>query len=431
MLGARKTRNVLALTTWSYKDALVQSAVLPYLRMIRRQLPPGSKIFLLTLEQAHLAMGEEEARRERRRLEAEGVRLVAFPYSRFGPRALVRWAGLIPRLWALCLRERVRYIHAWCTPAGGAGYILSKLTGAPLVIDSYEPHAESMIEVGHWNERSLGFRILFLLEKLQTRRLRAAIATSRGVREYAERKYGVRIERFYVKPAGVDMELFTPRLSKDPALLKELGLEGKLVCVYAGKIGGIYLEREIFDFFRAAADRWGERFRVLLLTDAADERVRALVAASGLDPAAIVKRFVPFADVPRHMGLGDFALNPVRPVPTKRYCTSVKDGEYWATGLPVVIPRDISDDSEIIRERGIGAVLDEFTPEAYAGAVAEIDALLKSQTRDELAAKVRAVAAEHRDLSTRWGIYEELYGEGRAREGRSRRPFADAPHRLL
>ena len=415
MGGGRKRRNVLALTYWSYKDALVQSAVMPYLRMIRRQLPEGSRIFLFTLEQPHLAMGEEEARLVRERLEAEeGVRLVAFPYSRFGPRAVLRWAALIPRLWWLCLRGRVADIHAWCTPAGGAGYILSKLTGAPLVLDSYEPHAESMVEVGHWDRRSLGFRILFLLEKLQTRRLRAAIATARGVREYAESKYGVRIERFYVKPATVDLDMFAPRHVKDPALLREYGLEGKLVCVYAGKIGGIYLEREIFDFFKAAVARWGGRFRVLLLTDASDERVASLAAASGLDPAVLVKRFVPFAEVPRYMGLGDFALNPVRPVPTKRYCTSVKDGEYWATGLPVVIPRDISDDSDIIRERRIGAVLDEFTPEAYARAVAEIDALLKSHTRGELAAKVRAVAAEHRDLSTRWGIYEELYGEPRA-----------------
>ena len=414
MRGGPKTRNVLALTYWSYKDALVQSAVMPYLRMIRRQLPAGSKIFLLTLEQARLTMGDEEARLERQRLESEGIRLVAVPYSRFGLKALVGWAGLIPRLWALCVRERVAHIHAWCTPAGGAGYILSKLTGAPLVIDSYEPHAESMVEVGHWDTSSPGFRILFKLEQLQTRRARACIATARGVRDYAARKYGVRIERFYVKPASVDMELFTPRLSKDPGLLAELGLGGKLVCVYAGKIGGIYLEREIFDFFKVAADHWGERFRMLLLTDASGERVASLVAASGLDPAAVVRRFVPFAEMPRYMGLGDFALNPVRPVPTKRYCTSVKDGEYWAMGLPVVIPRDISDDSDIIRASGIGAVLDEFTPEAYRKAVAEIDRLLTNHSRGELTAKVRAVAAEHRDLSTRWGIYEELYSEGDA-----------------
>jgi glycosyltransferase involved in cell wall biosynthesis len=402
--------NVLALTYWSFKDALVQSAVLPYLRMIRAQLPPGSLIFLVTLEQAHLRMDDAEARRVRADLEAEGVRLVAFPYSRFGLVALLKWTAFIPRLWALCVSRRIRHIHAWCTPAGGAGYILSRLTGAPLVLDSYEPHAESMVELGHWTEQSRGFRILFRLEKLQTRRARAAIATSAGVREYAERRYGVRLQRFYVKPASVDMELFTPALSKNAALLSELGLEGKLVCVYAGKIGGIYLEREIFDFFKTAADHWGERFRVLLLTDASDERVAGLMKTSGLDPRFVVKRFVPFKDVPRHMGLGDFALNPVRPIPTKRYCTSVKDGEYWAMGLPVVIPRDISDDSDIIRARGIGAVLDEFTAEAYRGAVRQIDELLTTHARDELAAKIRAVAAEHRDLSTRWRIYEELYG---------------------
>lgn len=415
MSGPAKARNVLALTYWSFKDALVQSAVLPYLPMIRAQLPAGSKIFLVTLEQPHLLMDEDERRRVAGELEAEGVRLVAFPYSRFGLVALLKWSAFIPRLWALCVSQRIRHIHAWCTPAGGAGYILSRLTGAPLVVDSYEPHADSMVEVGHWTEQSAGFRILFNLEKLQTRLARACIATARGVREYAERRYGVAPRRFYVKPASVDMELFTPRLSKDPALLAELGLEGKLVCVYAGKIGGIYLEREIFDFFKAASLHWGPRFRALMLTNAPDEQVGRLAAESGLDPELIVKRFVAFKDVPRHMGLGDFAINPVRPVPTKRVCTSVKDGEYWAMGLPVVIPRDISDDSDIIRQRRIGAVLDEFTPETYARAVREIDDLLTRHTRGELAERVRAVAAEHRDLSTRWKIYEELYGDAGAR----------------
>lgn len=407
-----KSRNLLALTYWSYKDALVQSAVLPYLRMMRGALPEGSEVFLLTAEQPHLRMSEEERRRAEGVLAAEGVRLLTVDYTRFGARAAARLSGLVPRLLRLCLTERVRHLHAWGPTAGGVGYFLSKLTGAPLVLDSYEPHAESMVEVGWWTRESKAFKLMFALEGLQSRRARAAVATTRGVRDYAREKYGAEFERFYVKPATVDLERFSPERARDPGLAKQLGLEGRLVCVYAGKVGGIYLERELFDLFGAAAAHWGERFRVLMLTDAPPERVKELAAASGLGPEVVTSKFVEFRDVPRHLALGDFAVNPVRPVPTKRYCTSVKDGEYWAMGLPVVIPHDIGDDSRIIRDNRIGAVIEEFTPEAYARAVREIDALLSREPREALRARIRAVADRERNVKHAERIYRELYAEG-------------------
>ena len=403
-------RNLLALTYWSFKDALVQSAVLPYLRMTGRHLPAGSRIFLVTAEQPHLRMSDEERRRAEESLAADGVRLITIEYTRFGAKAAARLAALVPRLLRLCRAERVGHLHAWGPTAGAVGYFLSVLAGLPLVLDSYEPHAESMVEAGWWTRESRAFKLLFRLERLQSRRARAAIATTEGVRDYAREKYGAEFARFYVKPATVDLEMFSPARAKDPELLRQFGLGGKLVCVYAGKIGGIYLEREIFDFLKAAADHWGERFRVLMLTDAPPARVRELAAAAGLDPAVVTTMFVPFRDVPRHMGLGDFAINPVRPVPTKRYCTSVKDGEYWATGLPVVIPDRIGDDSRVVREHNIGAVLDRLDRPAYEKAVSEIDALLNAEPRAELTARVRAVAERFRDVRRAERIYAELYG---------------------
>jgi glycosyltransferase involved in cell wall biosynthesis len=407
-----KKRNLLALTYWSYKDALVQSAVMPYLRMMRRHLPAGSEIFLLTAEMPHLRMSEDERRRAEESLAAEGVRLVTVDYTRFGARAAARLAALVPRLLRLCRAERIRHLHAWGPTAGAVGYFLSKLAGLPLVLDSYEPHAESMVEVGWWTRESRAFKLLFALERLQSRRAHAVIATTGGVRDYARAKYGAEFERFYVKPATVDLNLFSPERGRDAELARQLGLEGKLVCVYAGKVGGIYLEGEMFDFFKAAREHWGERFRVLMLTDAPPERVAALAEASGLEPGTLTTKFVEFKDVPRHMALGDFAINPVRPVPTKRYCTSVKDGEYWAMGLPVVITPNISDDSDIIRDRCIGAVIEEFTAGAYARAVVEIDRLLNESPREELRARIRAVADEYRNVTNAEKIYRELYAEG-------------------
>jgi hypothetical protein len=111
------------------------------------------------------------------------------------------------------------------------------------------------------------------------------------------------------------------------------------------------------------------------------------------------------------MGLADFAVTPVKPVPSKRYCTPVKDGEYWALGLPVIITRDISDDSGIIREHGIGSVLESLDRPGYEKAVKEVAALLDGASRKELYQRIRQIALRYRSSDRAERIYQEIYGE--------------------
>ncbi|HVE14233.1 MAG TPA: glycosyltransferase [Elusimicrobiota bacterium] len=231
--------DILALTAWSYRSGLIKAYTLPYLDRIRAQLAPGSRIALVTLEQDGFALDEEARRREQARLASRGVDWIPLPYARFGLRALWNAALGIARLAFLCRRRRIADLHCFGTPAGAQGYALSILTGARLVLDSYEPHAEAMVETGTWKRTSLAFRILFPLERLQSRRARAVIAVSEGMRDYARSRYGVEFSRFFVKPACVDLELFKRDELEAARLRKALGLEGAVACVYAGKTGGI------------------------------------------------------------------------------------------------------------------------------------------------------------------------------------------------
>jgi glycosyltransferase involved in cell wall biosynthesis len=193
--------------------------------------------------------------------------------------------------------------------------------------------------------------------------------------------------------------------------LRELGLEGRIVGLYAGKLGGIYLDQEVFDLFRAARDHWGENFRVLLLTPHPVSELEPMMARAGLDRSIFTVRSVPHEEVPGLMGLADFAVTPVKPVPSKRYCTPVKDGEYWALGLPVIITRYISDDSGIIREHGIGSVLESLDRPGYEKAVKEVAALLDGASRKELYQRIRQIALRYRSSDRAERIYQEIYGE--------------------
>ncbi len=408
-LHSTMTKNILVLTYFSYKDALIQTYTLPYLRIIRENLPAGSKIFLVTLEQPHLRVTTGELNLIRGQLKQENIHLIDFSYSRFGFKAAIKWALFIARLFVLCFTEKITFIHSWCMTAGTAGYILSKVTGLPLIIDSYEPHADSMVENGTWQANSLAFKILLLFEKLESRHADVVIGTTGGMKEYAMKRYGADLPRFYVKPACVDLNMFSVEEAKDTDLTRQYNLQNKIVCVYAGKVGGIYLEKEIFDFFKAGSDYWGDKFRVLLLTDISEAKVRELSLNSGLDSQVVISKFVEHKDVPKHLALGDFAINPVKPVPTKQYCTSIKDGEYWAMGLPVVIPPNISDDSAIIKEHEIGAIIEELNRDGYLKAIKEIDEMLKKHSRQALFNRIRAVAVKYRSFSDARRIYREIY----------------------
>lgn len=393
---------LLVLTYWGFDDALVQAYTLPYLRIMRGILPQDSVIHLVTLERS----GPEGAR------EVEpGIHVHAFRYMPFGLKAMGKMVGLIWYCMRLIRREQVQSIHAWCTPAGMVGYLLSVLSGRPLVLDSYEPHAESMVENGTWQRTDAAFRILFKFERWQSRRAVAHIACAEGMRDYACSKYEARCERFFVKPACVDLGRFSIEHRKDPGRLRELGLEGKLLAVYAGKFEGIYLGQEVFDLLRVARDHWGERFHVLLLTAHPEAELERYMQVAGLDRSMFTIRLVPHAEVPVFMGLADFALTPVRSVPTKRYCTPIKDGEYWALGLPVLITPDISDDSRIIAEAGAGVVLEGLDTASYRRAVLAMDVIL-GEGLEVLCKRIRPLAEKYRNFGVAERIYRSIYGNG-------------------
>ena len=401
-------RNILVITYWSFNDALIQAYTLPYVEYILESQPEGAKVFLVTLEKnsgsasGKTSMGSPKVRK----LKEKNVHVLPFRYFPFGFRMMLQWAVILFRLIRLIRVKKIRYIHAWCTPAGAAGYILSKLTGRPLIVDSFEPHAEPMLESGTWKEKSLAFRLLFRLEKKQAQRATAVIACVSKMKDYCKMKYGYVPSLFFHKPACVDLNRFDYSNVKNEGLPEIMGLKDKIVCVYAGKFGGSYLEKETFDFFRTAHFYWGDRFRVLLLTSHSDNEIRNYCEQSKLPENVVVKTFLPHEQVPSYMGLADFAITPFIPVPSKRYGSPIKTGEYFALGLPVVITKDISDDSLQVESFDAGYVLNALNEDEYKAAVIKIEELIKEEG---LRSRIRKIAEQTRDFQIARKVYAELY----------------------
>lgn len=395
----KNRKNILVITSWSYNDALIQTYTLPYLNIIANQLSEDSTIFLTTLEKNKQPINNNHPK----------IKNILIDYHPLSLKGLMMWIRLVFKLLKTIRKEKIDAIHCWCTPAGMIGYILSLLTQKPLIIDSFEPHAETMVENGVWKNNGWVYHLLFFFEKRLTKKAKHLIATTEGMKSYAKEKYNFNGNNIFVKPACVNLDLFSEKNIKQPDLIKELALHDKMVGVYAGKFGGIYLEKEFFDFLKVAENYWGDKFRALILSAHTKEEINNYASKSMINPNTIVHQFVAHHQIPNFIGWGDFGITPVKPIPTKRYCTPIKDGEYWALGLPVVITKDISDDSDIIKNNKIGSVLEELNEDNYLRAIKEIDELLKNNTRMELYNKIRPIAEKYRNFNIAERIYKEIY----------------------
>jgi glycosyltransferase involved in cell wall biosynthesis len=357
-------------------------------------------------------MNKMEWKAEKQQLaEKYKIHLLRSTYQHFGLLAILTNLFVLLRLYGLIWQKNIKTIHAWCTPAGAFAYILARFSGKRLIIDSFEPHAEAMLENGSWTKKSLAYKSLIYFEKRMAKRAVAIIGTTAAMQEYAAKTYNTKLKQFFVKPSGVNTTLFSPNKDSREKNRKELALnENAVVGVYIGKFGGIYLYDEIILLIKAAQEQWGKDFYLFIYTSSDTKEIEKKLQKQHIDLRQIcLSSYMPHQQVPQYLNIADFAINPVKPVPTKRYCTSIKDGEYWAMGLPIIIPPDISDDSDLIAKENIGVIWEDFSLQGCKTAIENMHELLNSRDIAVIKKKIRNIAIEKRSFNNAKEIYNSLY----------------------
>lgn len=396
-------KNILVITPWSINDALIQTYTLPYLKIVRGIISDETEIHLVTQEKNTTHFYQTEKKKD--------FIWLPVPYFRFGFRAMLQFVKSALFLKKYIKNESISILHSWCTPAGMTAYFLHQPGKIKWIADSFEPHAEALVENGTWRKNSMAFRILFHFEKKITQYADELISIAPGMSEYIRNRYEINRQIKYIKPAAVDLKLFSIANKKKSELIEKYNLKNKIVCLYAGKFGGIYLDKEVFDFFHCCVKFWQEKVSFLLLTNESQEKIKALAKEYSIPEKQILIEFVAHKNVPDMAGLADFAICPVKPVPTKKYCSPIKTGEYWALGLPVLIPVGISNDSQIIEENNAGYVWNKLCKEEYESSIKFLDKLLSTKSTKEIYETIRPLAERFRNFSMSEKIYTEIYRE--------------------
>jgi hypothetical protein len=261
------------------------------------------------------------------------------------------------RLKVISSEENVRLVIGRGSMAGALGLYVAGSLKLPLVVESFEPHSDYMYFGGVWSR----FDPRYLLQRLSERLIRRRADWLLPVSKRYEEKLiqdGVKASRIVTVPCSVDSTIFRIDGVARERIRAHYQIDPDVtVGVYLGQFGDIYYGEEAFEIFRETKVFFRDRFFLMVLTPSDHEWVQMNLEQRGFDSTSFLVLRADRNEVASFLNAADFGYTLVKETPTSEYCCPVKDGEYWATGLPVLITPRIGEDSKIISLHAAGAVL--------------------------------------------------------------------------
>lgn len=314
-----------------------------------------------------------------------------------------------PRKLAELVRQhRIDTIIGRGVMAGALAYQTSERTGVRFFVESFEPHADYMLESGVWNT----YDPRFIFQRRWEEKEKKLAAGIMPVAENYRRKLieeGVAAEKILTVSCFVNLVTFAFNQDDRQRLRKQLSIPNDAVLgIYVGKFGDIYYDTEAFDIFQRAAQHFAGRFRLVVLTPNQPEQVWEKLQRVGFTQATAFVTKAPHQEVPSYLSAADFAFATIKPAKCRQYCSPVKVGEYWANGLPVLLTEGVGDDSDIIKVEGGGAVFNLDSPGDVEQALSCIEHQISQHNYRK---QVQQLAQRHRSIVQAERAYKKFFGK--------------------
>jgi hypothetical protein len=395
---------ILFLSYWGLHDGLTTSTVFPHLRLLEER-PDVTAIRLVTIERGAkaqqpiiLSLNFAANKISFEPLRSRPSRNVFLnkieDFTRFPTELIKQVAEFKPN-----------FILARGAPAGALAYLVWQKTKLPFYVESFEPHADYMLESGVWRRYDPRYLFQRYWEKRQKQLALGLMPVAENYRRQLIAE-GVPAARIATVPCSVDAKAFAYSEPDRLRMRQHLGFSTEtIVGIYVGKFGGIYYDEEAFKVFRATADHFGPGFRLVLLTPDPELVVQQKLAAAGLAKIAYVTKAA-HHEVPTYLSAADFAFATIKPAPCRLYCSAIKVGEFWDSGLPILLTPGVGDDSSLIEAEGGGAIFDVDRPQSIPAACSQVQDILR---RSDYRHSIHKIAVQHRSINLAREAYQRLF----------------------
>ena len=351
--------NILFFSNWGYHDPLTTTTVLPHLELLKK-LSVVHKVVLCTTERYPSI--------------SKSIDYAPHYEVASGHKITDKISDIIQapkRLIKLCKSENIDLLICRGAPAGSFGLAVNKRLGIPFIVESMEPHAQYMKYGRQWSRFGLRYQLQSYWERQQIKKATGLITVSHKYAQYLKNRLPV-AQKVQVAPCAVDYHKFQFDIDQRNLVREKLGIDkSDIVGIYSGKFGGLYYDSEAFQIF-ALAQSYFKRFKLLVLSTSDGEVITARLKEIGFSTKEFHVRCVPHSQVPHYLSASDFAFCLHRPhIFSMGFCP-VKNGEYWANGLPVLMANRIGDDSDITVVDSVGAVFEDIDGEYLLPALEKI-----------------------------------------------------------
>ncbi len=156
-----------------------------------------------------------------------------------------------PRGWSGA--SRLDAVHARSHVPAASALILRRLTGCRLIFDLRGLWADEYADAGRWRRDGVAYRITAWIQRMALERADGVVMLTDRVRKHL---FGENApERAVVIPCCVDLDRVQENPEASERLRERLGLTGRPVIVYVGKLTAPYMDREMVEFFAARPAR--------------------------------------------------------------------------------------------------------------------------------------------------------------------------------
>jgi PEP-CTERM/exosortase A-associated glycosyltransferase len=239
--------------------------------------------------------------------------------------------------------------------------------GIPVVYEIRAFWEDAAVDHGTSSEWGIRYRLTRALETYALRRVDAVTTICEGLRKDILQR-GIAPEKVTVIPNAVNIEDFTVNEKRDVQLVKDLGLEGKLLI---GFIGSFYAYEGLLVLLHALPKMLVSNplIRVLLVGGGQQEQeLKALAAQLHVADKIIFTGRVPHDQVQRYYNLIDVLVYPRLKMRLTDLVTPLKPLEAMAQGR-LLAASDVGGHLELIEDGKTGILFKADDPDALADKV--------------------------------------------------------------
>jgi hypothetical protein len=234
--------NILFISNWGIRDGLTGSTVIPHIKILS-EYEEIKKIILITIERDQPVVTVTAGKIKHFPIHS---RFLLFPFLEKSFN-FVR----IPKILSGLIRlEKIDNMIARGAPAGALAYLTWKIIKIPFFVESFEPHAEYMLESGVWKKWSLKYLFQKKWESKIKKHASGLITVSNN---YKNRLVSEGISDIPVEMAAcsVNQEDFKFNQQARIRIREKYNIsENTMTGIYVGKFGDIYYEAEAYKLFK-------------------------------------------------------------------------------------------------------------------------------------------------------------------------------------